>query len=64
MTTTQPTPFQADFDAKPFEQKVTCLRSWAADNHNRYHEAMNWMFQRDLDEWNQAISLTRHCFRV
>ena len=57
MTTPRPTPFQADFDAKPFDEQVSCLRRWASDpaSHRRYYTALRWLFDRDQIDSGQFI---------
>jgi hypothetical protein len=66
MTTPQPTPFQADFDAKTFEDQVICLRRWASDpaTQGRYDQCMKWLFSRDQATWRMAHELAANCFRV
>ncbi len=66
MTMTHPTPFLADFDAKTFEDQVTCLRRWASDpaTHGRYYQGMQWLFSRDQATWRLAHELASTYFRV
>jgi hypothetical protein len=62
MTTPQLTPFQADFDAKPLDEQVTCLRRWASDpaTHARYYDGLRWLFDRDQPTWRGLREPQKH----
>jgi hypothetical protein len=66
MTTPHLTPFLADFDAKPFDEQVSCLRRWASDpaTHRRYYTALRWLFDQDKDTWRLARELCSSVFRI